>query len=131
MSLLMVVAATAAGLALAGPYVAAAAAVALLLSLADFLFPVRYVVTAEGASSRALVKGAEIKWADVKRCYVDEFGVKLTPLDRVSRLEAFRGVYLRFGGNEDEVIAAVKAMRPPRHAELDPASVGDPETDSG
>lgn len=60
-----------------------------------------------------LLKSSEIKWANVKRCYLDDFGVKLSPLDRVSRVEAFRGVYLRFGDNQNEVIEAVKALRPP------------------
>lgn len=117
-SLALVTAATAVGCALAGPYVALVVAVALVASLSDFLFPVRYVVTHDGASCKMLLKGSEIKWSNVKRCYVDNFGVKLSPLDRVSRVEAFRGVYLRFGDNENEVIETVKSLKD-RHAELD------------
>lgn len=110
-SLALIAAATAVGCILAGPYVAPFIAVALVLSLADFLFPTKYFITDEGASCKMLMKSSEIKWADVKRYYLDNSGVKLSPLDRVSRLEAFRGVYLRFGDNEPEVIETVKAMK--------------------
>ena len=95
-----------------GPYVAALIGAALIASFSDFLFPVRYVIATDRVSCRMLFKSAQIKWADVKRCYVDDQGVKLSPLDRVSRLEAFRGVYLRFGANEREVIETVKSLRP-------------------
>lgn len=129
-SLAFVAAATAVGCALAGPYVALVVAAALVASLSDFLFPVKYLVTPDGASCRMLLKSSEIKWANVKRCYVDALGVKLSPLDRVSKVEAFRGVYLRFGNNQDEVIETVKSLRDAeneRHAELDSASVSDDE----
>jgi len=110
-SLVLVAAATAVGCALAGPYVASFAAVALVASLSDFLFPVHYLITHDGASCRMLLKSCEIKWDNVKRCYLDNSGVKLSPLDRVSKVEAFRGVYLRFDGNEDEVVSAVRSLR--------------------
>lgn len=95
-----------------GPAAALIVPLALVAFLSDFLFPVRYEITGERATSRMLLNRAEIKWADVKRCYLDDQGVKLSPLDRASRLEAFRGVYLRFGGNESEVVETVKALRP-------------------
>jgi hypothetical protein len=103
-----VCAAAAVGCFAAGPYVAAMAAGAMVASLADFLFPVRYVITHDKARCEMLVKRAEIRWANVKHCYLDDLGVKLSPLDRKSRLEAFRGVYLGFAVNKDEVIQAVK-----------------------
>lgn len=110
-SLALIVAATTVGWTLAGPYVALVVGIALVASLSDFLFPVKYILTPDGASCRMLLKSSEIKWADVKRCYVDNLGVKLSPLDRVSKIEAFRGVYLRFESNEDEVIQTVKSLR--------------------
>jgi len=104
-------AATVLGWMLVGPFVGGLAAAALTASLADFLLPVRYVISRDKASVKMIGKSLEIKWQDVKRCYLDESGVKLSPLDRVSRLEAFRGVYLRFADNKDEVIEAVKSLR--------------------
>jgi len=105
-------AATVVGCLMAGPFVAVLAAVALVASLADFLLPVRYVITRDKASCKMIGKGTEIRWANVRRCYLDDSGVKLSPLDRVSRLEAFRGVYLRFADNRDEVVETVKSLRP-------------------
>ena len=110
-SLAFISVAAAAGFALAGPFVAVLAVGVMVASLADFLFPVRYTITHEKASCRMLVNRTEIRWADVKRCYLDDFGVKLSPLDQRSRLEAFRGVYLRFADNKDEVIETVKSLR--------------------
>jgi len=83
----------------------------MIATLADFLFPMTFELTSEGATCKMLLKSASISWTDVKRCYLDDFGVKLSPLGRRSRLEAFRGVYLRFGDNQDEIIEAVKTLR--------------------
>ncbi len=94
------------------PYAAVIVVAAVLISLSDFLLPVRFELWPDRAVCRMLLKSAEIKWADVKRCYLDDYGVKLSPLGTASRLEAFRGVYLRFGDNESEVIEAVKELRP-------------------
>jgi len=94
-----------------GPLGAAAVAVVMLGAASDFLFPVRFEITSEGAVCKTLLKSSRIAWDQVSRCYLDDEGVKLSPLDRASRLEAFRGVYLRFAGNREQVIEAVKRMR--------------------
>lgn len=80
-------------------------------ALAEYLFPVRYEISTKGASSRTLFSRNFIEWERVKKIYLDECGVKLSPLSRQGRLEAFRGVYLRFGDRRDEVIEAVRRMR--------------------
>ncbi len=94
-----------------GPLGPVAAALVMLGSLADFLFPVRYEITPTRAACRMLFKRAEMRWENVRRCYLDQNGVKLSPLDRGSRLEAFRGIYIRFNGNREQVIAAVESLR--------------------
>ena len=103
--------AIAAGFLALGSLGAAAVAVVMLGATADFLFPVRFEITPEGAVSKTLLKCTRIAWDQVSRCYLDNDGVKLSPLDRVSRIEAFRGVYLRFAGNREQVIKAVNRMR--------------------
>ena len=110
-SLLVAAGAAMAGYWVIGPLGSVAVASAMLGSLAEFVFPVVYRITPEGASARTLIKVSEIRWENVRRCYVDAGGVKLSPLDRATRLEAFRGVYLRFGNNDDSVIKAVRSMR--------------------
>ncbi len=86
------------------------AVLVLLGSLADFLFPVTYVLTTDGAACNMLFKSSRIRWERVKHCYVDAKGIKLSPLDRISKLEAFRGVYLRFNRNDEQVAEVVKSL---------------------
>lgn len=95
-----------------GPLGSVAVAAMMAGALAEFWFPVTYEITSEGATCRMLHKSAQIKWIAVRRCYLDSGGVKLSPLNSGSKLEAFRGVYLRFNGNDEQVIEAVKARRP-------------------
>jgi len=94
-----------------GPLGSMAVAAALVGSLADFLFPITYEIKPDRVTCRMLFKQAEIMWRDVRKCYLDAHGIKLSPLARPSRLEAFRGVYLRFDRNKEQVIEAVRTMR--------------------
>jgi len=80
-------------------------------ALAEFLFPISFEINRHGASARTLLGRTYIEWDRVKKYYLDDRGIKLSPLGRPSRLEAYRGVYLRFGRNRDEVIEAVRRMR--------------------
>jgi len=88
-------------------------AAALMLSLADFLFPVRYTLTHQGAQARSVVSHLEMAWGDVRHAYLADDGVKLSPLRRRgSRWEALRGIFLRFDeGNAEVVMEAVKRLR--------------------
>lgn len=90
-----------------------AGATAFLLTgaTAEFLLPTRYRITPEGAEQRNLFAPRRIRWAEVKRAYLTEDGIKLSPLGRPSRLESTRGVFLRFADNRSEVIAAVRFCR--------------------
>ena len=94
----------------------AVAAFLLVSALVEFLFPINFEISERGAVSRSLFARTYIGWDRVKKCYLDDRGIKLSPLDRPGRLEAYRGVYLRFGGNRDEVIEAVRRMRDARSA---------------
>ena len=86
---------------------------ALLFSLSEYVFPIRYTLTAQSASARCGLSVLEIRWADVRHAYLADEGIKLSPLTaKNSRFEALRGVFLRFGGdNQDEVIDAVRRFR--------------------
>lgn len=90
---------------------ALAAAWLLFASLAEFFLPVTYRLTTQGAEARHLWTFARIEWRAVKRKYLCEDGIKLSPLASPTRLEAFRGVFLRFGrDNREAVISAVKEL---------------------
>ena len=97
-----------------GPAAAIAVAAVMIASVAEFVFPVTYRITTSGAECRMLLKVSTISWANVRRCYIDDLGIKLSPLDRRSRIETFRGVYLRFSDNRTQVTEAVKRMRESR-----------------
>jgi hypothetical protein len=50
------------------------------------------------------------KWSQYRSCYPDKNGVLLSPFVRPSRLENFRGTYIRFWNNREEVVSFVKTM---------------------
>ncbi|HVL39417.1 MAG TPA: hypothetical protein VM328_08525 [Fimbriimonadaceae bacterium] len=83
--------------------------VAILASTADYWMTVRNRIDANGCSVRYGFSVSAISWSEVKRVVVSEVGVKLSPLAETSRLSAFRGVFLRFEGNREEVLQAVRA----------------------
>lgn len=86
---------------------------ALLFSLSEYVFPIRYTLTAQSASARCGLSVLEIRWADVRHAYLTDDGIKLSPLTaKNSRFESLRGVFLRFGGdNQSAVIDAVRQFR--------------------
>ena len=70
-----------------GAVAVAAMAVVMIVGFADFIFPMRFALTKEEAICRSLFKRSEIKWKSVRRCYLDDHGVKLSPLNRRSHLK--------------------------------------------
>ena len=86
---------------------------ALLFSLSEFIFPVRYTLTPQSAAVRHGLTALEIRWPDVRHAYLTDDGIKLSPLQaKNSPFESLRGVFLRFDdGNRDAVIAAVRRFR--------------------
>lgn len=98
---------------IAGMLGGAVGAFAIFSSLSDYLFPLRYEITRDHATCKRLMGITQIEWKNVKRCYLDDLGVKLSPLVRNSKLEAYRGVFLRFGpDNKEQIIETVKSLRP-------------------
>lgn len=84
---------------------------ALTGALAEFLFPVTYKLTTKGAHKKCWTTQLFIAWDDVKRAGQGQDGVFLSPLSRPSRLDDFRGVRLRFGGeNPDEICQTVRDL---------------------
>ena len=94
-------------------WLALAPVLALLFSLSEYLFPVRYTLTQQSASVRHGLTALEIRWADVRHAYLTDDGIKLSPLKvKNSRFESLRGVFLRFDAcNRDAVVDAVRRCR--------------------
>ena len=83
----------------------------LVSAVAEFLFPVTYRLSPQGAELRGLLQHRAIAWTEVRRAYCLPFGVKLSPLDRPGRLEPFRGLLLRFAENDSQVLAFIRQAR--------------------
>jgi hypothetical protein len=95
----------------ANPLLALAAIAIVIASVAEFLFPIHYRLTERGAEMRYGLSRSLIDWPQVRKCYLFPDGVKLSPLRVPSRLEAFRGVFLRFADNREQVLEFVRQAR--------------------
>lgn len=93
---------------LGGPLAGLSAALVLIAGVGEFLFPIRYRLSAEGAEARNAVSWRKFRWDEVRRVYVEAGAIKLSPLLRGGRREAFRGVLLRCEANQDEVMDALR-----------------------
>ncbi len=93
-----------------GPLLPFGVALALLNTVAEFLLPIAYRLTPEGAEMRCFLTRRVIAWSSVRRAYLFADGVKLSPLERRSRRDAFRGVFLRFGADEVAVLGRLAAI---------------------
>ncbi len=82
----------------------------MIASLGELFFPLKYRLDESGASVRCGFSTTAIRWENVKRLITMPDGVKLSPLEKSSRLDAFRGVYVRFSGNEAEVLATIAKL---------------------
>jgi hypothetical protein len=90
-------------------FLGVAAPAFVLASLSSFLLPTSYRLTKESVEVRSLGVARARPWAEMRRMTVDRTGVFLSPFERRSWLEAYRGVRLLFGGNRDQVVAFVEA----------------------
>jgi len=95
-----------------GPIGVITTAFVLVGALSEFLLPITFIITPTHVSASTLVGKRIMAWKDAKKCYVTDDGVKISPLPRASRLEAFRGVYLLFGDHKQEVLDIVARLKP-------------------
>ncbi|MCW5939256.1 MAG: hypothetical protein KF884_03000 [Fimbriimonadaceae bacterium] len=87
-----------------------AAFMAIVATTAEMWFPLKYRLDENEARVRCGLSVTAIRWANIKRLIEVEGGIRLSPLDRASRLDAFRGVHLRFAGNEETVLGKIRAL---------------------
>ncbi len=73
------------------------ASVVLAASLAGFYFPTRYEFHEDKVVARYTLTTIRKEWSQFRSFYRDRNGVLLSPFPQPSRLENFRGLYLRFG----------------------------------
>ncbi|MCW5933103.1 MAG: hypothetical protein KIT45_02225 [Fimbriimonadia bacterium] len=76
----------------------------MLSATADYLFPIRFRIDSEGARQRTAFGLRLLLWSRIKRIRWDTHGVLLSPLAQPSRLDAYRGVYLLYGDDQEAEI---------------------------
>lgn len=81
---------------------------AIIASTTEVLLPTKFRIDSSGVRAHCGFSVTSLDWSNVKRIIPDEVGVLLSPLAEAGRLDAFRGVYLRFAGNRQEVLAKIR-----------------------
>ena len=81
----------------------------MLGSLSSFFLPTHYELDQEKIKIRFFLTKREREWSTFRSFYVDKNGVLLSPFAKPSRLENFRGIYVRFSQNKDQVVDFVKS----------------------
>lgn len=94
------------------------AVIALLTgAVSEYLLPITYRLDDVGVIGRYGWNRFVLRWSEIKRVVPLRGGVLLTPLSVASRLDSFRGVYIRFAlreeaGNRTEVMAWIESHLP-------------------
>lgn len=91
-------------------YVGVAAAV-LLPSLAPFFLPVEYTLHPRYIAVRTPFRRFAKSWEAFQRCEIGPKGLFLSPFPTPSRLDNFRGLYVRFGRHREEVLRAFRMIQ--------------------
>lgn len=98
--------------------------VILLMSLAKFYFPTKFKLSDRGITIKTTTQSVFKEWKIYRSCYPDKKGILLSPFVDQSRLENFRGLYVMFEGNADEVTSFVRVRIKRAHPEVDSALSG-------
>lgn len=94
------------------PVFGAVAALLVAAFMRAFLLPTRYEAGEEGISATALGGTRKVRWSSVRHLYVHPTGVHLSPFDRPSPLDPFRGAFVLYGRDRERVLAAIRARVP-------------------
>ena len=80
----------------------------LFISLVPFFFPTTYTFQDDCIIVKSLLRKSSRQWDSFKSYYPDRNGVLLSPFSSPTRLENFRGIYIRFENNRAEVVDFVE-----------------------
>lgn len=86
-------------------------AILLFGSLSNFFLPVRYEFYSDKVVIRTPFQKLSRDWGYFKSCYADKNGILLSPFEAPSRLENYRGVYVRFGKDQAERDGVLELVR--------------------
>lgn len=77
-------------------------------SLLPFFTVTRYHLDEHEVRVYRFLTSTRKQWSAFRSYYPDKQGVLLSPFTKPSRLENFRGVFLRFGNNRQEVLRFIE-----------------------
>ena len=77
-------------------------------SLSSFFLPTTYLLQDDCIIVKTIFRRSSRQWDSFKRYYPDKNGVFFSPFLYPTRLENFRGLYVRFNNNKTEVIDFIK-----------------------
>lgn len=77
-------------------------------SLSSFFLPTTYIIQENCIIVKSLFRKQSKEWNTFKKYYPDKNGVFLSPFSYRTRLENFRGLYIRLGDNRDDALNFIK-----------------------
>ena len=80
----------------------------LTFALSRYFFPTHYMLDNHGVEYQHLNFRRRRSWTEFRSVEVHRDGVFLRSLDRPSRLDSFRGLFLKFHQNREEVVYFVR-----------------------
>ncbi len=80
----------------------------LMASLSAYFFPTTYEMTDQKITVKYIATRKEKSWDTFRSFYADKNGVFLSPFPKPSRMENFRGLYVRYNDNREEVLDFVR-----------------------
>jgi hypothetical protein len=81
----------------------------MFISLARFYFPTHYRLSDKGVTVKTTSHTISKNWSDFRSYYPDKNGILLSPFAEPSRLENFRGLFIMFNDNNEQVTEIVKS----------------------
>jgi len=91
-----------------GIFLAALSLGLLIVALRRYFLPTHHALSRDGVRTTFLGASRSMKWSDFNNYYPHDIGVHLTPLTRPGALDSFRGTFLRFTDNREEVLRLVE-----------------------
>jgi hypothetical protein len=79
------------------------------VSISAYFLPTKYIMDDNGVTIKGIVAVRAKKWSEFGSCYKDKNGILLSPFDKPTRLDSYRGTYIRFNKNSEEVTKFVKS----------------------
>lgn len=89
------------------------ALIVLFASLAKFYLPTKFTLNDKYIIIKSTTQTIKKEWVNFRSFYPDKNGVLISPFLEPTRMENFRGLYLIFDNNKDDVISFIKSHLDP------------------